>query len=607
MDTKLRNISTNTITKIVAFILVVIFITAAVLQIHYALNLNINPESLFVEDYKDSEEFYYRVDEAFFQTIGLIEREEKPLDSNFFYYITDGEKEYSNTENPSRSFFQKHEDAFYGFEKGNWITGENTNVRVADIYYTDQLEAYTIYIAFPDDFMEENQLEWQEGREALLPYVASIATCLVLALILIIYLMIATGRRPEDRQLHLSRLDNIYSDLLVFALIPIGAVWLIIMEESFNGIVSNGLNMEQIFNMILVGVVTAITTILCLSILLSLTRKMKAGKLIKHSFIYQFFHKIYDFIKSLFDGRRFEKYPLTKALFYRQLAFIITSFLLVFFTFVFLAVPPLILFPPILEMVVIYWYVKYNNKTFEEINAGFNESLEEQMKSERMKVALITNVSHDLKTPLTSIISYIDLLSKEEDLSESARDYVGILSDKSNRLKQIVSDLFDLAKSTSGNIHLDLETLDIKRLIEQTLGDMEDKIEQSGFQIKTNLPEKSMNIRSDGKRLYRVFQNILDNALKYSLEGTRIYVDLKESNGKAIATIKNIAGYEMDFTEEEILQRFNRGDKSRSSDGSGLGLSIAQSFTNVCGGDFMIDIDGDLFKVMISFPIVFMD
>jgi len=266
-------------------------------------------------------------------------------------------------------------------------------------------------------------------------------------------------------------------------------------------------------------------------------------------------------------------------------------------------IPPLMVIPPIIEIGIIYWYVKYNNKTYEEINKGFDESLKEQMKSERMKVELITNVSHDLKTPLTSIISYVDLLSKEDNLTETARDYVNILAEKSYRLKNIVSDLFDLAKSTSGDINLDFERLDLKKLIEQTLGNMEDDIERSGLQIKTRLPEEPLYIMSDGKKLYRVFQNLIDNALKYSLKGTRIYIDLEEIEGKAVASIKNIAGYEMDFTAEEILHRFNRGDKARTTDGSGLGLSIAESFTKVCGGDFKLDIDGDLFKVVLKFNI----
>jgi signal transduction histidine kinase len=255
-----------------------------------------------------------------------------------------------------------------------------------------------------------------------------------------------------------------------------------------------------------------------------------------------------------------------------------------------------------LEAVVIYWYFYENRKTFEEINLGFQESLKEQMKSERMKVDLITNVSHDLKTPLTSIISYVELLSKEE-LPEAARDYVNILADKSGRLKNIVSDLFDLAKSTSGNLPLNMENLDLKKLIEQTLGDMEDEIEKSNIRIKTTLTESPVYIYSDGKKLYRVFQNIIGNALKYSLQGTRIFIDMEVDNKIVNVVIKNTASYDMDFTAEEILQRFNRGDKSRTTEGSGLGLSIAESFTRACGGNFKVEIDGDQFKVKLRFTI----
>jgi len=146
-----------------------------------------------------------------------------------------------------------------------------------------------------------------------------------------------------------------------------------------------------------------------------------------------------------------------------------------------------------------------------------------------------------------------------------------------------------------------MEMLDLKKLIEQTLGDMQDDIEKSGFQIITKLPKDPIYIVSDGKRLYRVFQNIIDNALKYSLQGTRIFIEAGKKREDIFVILKNIAGYEMNFTAEEILQRFNRGDKSRNTDGSGLGLSIAESFTKVCGGDFKVDIDGDMFKVIISF------
>lgn len=237
------------------------------------------------------------------------------------------------------------------------------------------------------------------------------------------------------------------------------------------------------------------------------------------------------------------------------------------------------------------------------IGAGFEKSLTEKVKSERMKTELITNVSHDLKTPLTSIISYVDLLERRDDLPPEAVDYIKIISKKAIRLKKMVFDVFELAKTTSGELVLKKTNLSLNKLIVQTLTDMDDAVQKSGLDIKLKMPEKDIFINSDGSRLYRVMQNIIGNALKYSLKGTRIFITetIEENTVKLI--LKNTSSYEMDFTEEEILERFSRGDKARNTEGNGLGLSIAKEFTNVCGGTFKIKIDGDQFNVIISFPI----
>ena len=216
-----------------------------------------------------------------------------------------------------------------------------------------------------------------------------------------------------------------------------------------------------------------------------------------------------------------------------------------------------------------------------------------------MKTELITNVSHDLKTPLTSIISYVDLLERRNDLPPEAVDYVKIISKKAVRLKNMVYDVFELAKTASGELVIAKASLSLNKLIVQTLTDMEDTVKKSGLDIKLKIPEKDVLIISDGSRMYRVMQNIMENALKYS----RIYITEFTEKNTVKLTIKNTASYEMDFTEEEILERFVRGDKSRNTDGNGLGLSIAKEFTAVCGGTFNIKIDGDQFNVIISFPI----
>ena len=242
-----------------------------------------------------------------------------------------------------------------------------------------------------------------------------------------------------------------------------------------------------------------------------------------------------------------------------------------------------------------------SSRQLTELGENYKKSLAEQIKAERMKVDLITNVSHDLKTPLTSIISYVDLLSKET-LPPQAQEYVEVLQQKSERLQSIVADVFDLAKVTSGEIAVSLEALDLSKLSEQTFAEMEDKF--TGFEVRKKICQPPVTVLGDGKKLYRIIQNLLDNALKYSLKGTRIYYTLEKCEDKAVVFIVNTSSYEMNFTAEEIMERFVRGDKARTSEGSGLGLAIAKGFANTCGGDLRIEIEGDMFKAIVEFPLL---
>ena len=236
-----------------------------------------------------------------------------------------------------------------------------------------------------------------------------------------------------------------------------------------------------------------------------------------------------------------------------------------------------------------------------DIRNGMNEAVQKQMKSERMKVELVANVSHDIKTPLTSIISYVELLKQEEGLPEHVKEYILILENKSQRLKSMVQDVFEVSKAASGNLPVNLEELDLGKLLRQTIADMGEQIENSSVRLKTEIPENAVMICADGERVYRVFQNLIQNALRYSLEGSRVYVTLREDGRTAIASVKNTSREElpagMDFTE-----RFTRGDESRSDGGSGLGLSIARSFTEACGGSFKVETIADLFVVTVIFP-----
>lgn len=244
-------------------------------------------------------------------------------------------------------------------------------------------------------------------------------------------------------------------------------------------------------------------------------------------------------------------------------------------------------------------YPLANNLTT--IRSGIKTAVENQIQSERMKVELITNVSHDLKTPLTSIINYVDLLKKEELQPEYANDYVNILEKKATRLKTLVQDLFDVSKANSGDIQVDIECLDVGELLQQTLAEMDERIAASELEFRVRLPEEKLFIDADGNKLFRVFENLIVNTLKYAMPSTRVYVECYADEGKVYITFKNVSSYEMHFTGSEIVQRFVRGDESRGTEGSGLGLAIAKSFLSIQGGRLRVDVDGDMFKAIVIF------
>ncbi|MCI9121527.1 MAG: HAMP domain-containing histidine kinase [Oscillibacter sp.] len=237
-----------------------------------------------------------------------------------------------------------------------------------------------------------------------------------------------------------------------------------------------------------------------------------------------------------------------------------------------------------------------------DIQAGMKTALEEQTRSERMKVELVSNVSHDLKTPLTSILSYAELLRQEPDLSPAAADYARIIDEKAQRLNTIVQDVFEISKAAADQLPVHLERLDLAKLLRQTLADLDGPIQASALHFRTELPQEAVLVTADGRRLYRVFQNLIDNALRYALEGSRVYLSLTISEKQATASLRNTSREELP-TGVDFTARFVRGDASRTGGGSGLGLSIAKSFTEACGGSFQVETMADLFTVSVRFPL----
>jgi len=233
------------------------------------------------------------------------------------------------------------------------------------------------------------------------------------------------------------------------------------------------------------------------------------------------------------------------------------------------------------------------------IQEGFSKAVAEEAKSQHMKTELISNVSHDLKTPLTAIITYVDLLKREEGLTEGQRGYVQTLEMKAQRLKVLIEDLFEVSKAQSGNIQLNKMDVDIVSLMKQLRLEMEDKIADSDLSFRWNLPEEKVILNLDGQKTYRILENLLSNTLKYAMPGSRVYIDVLNEETQVQIVYKNISATELSMDSEHLTERFVRGDASRNSEGSGLGLAIVKSFTEIQGGEFKIEVDGDLFKALL--------
>lgn len=240
-------------------------------------------------------------------------------------------------------------------------------------------------------------------------------------------------------------------------------------------------------------------------------------------------------------------------------------------------------------------------ETLNNIGGGLSRAVEERMRSERMKTELITNVSHDIKTPLTSIVNYVDLLGKEQMPGETAQEYLAVLERQSQRLKKLIEDLVEASKASTGNLQVDLQLTDVAELCRQTAGEYTDRLSARELELIAQLPDEAY-IYADGRYLFRVLDNLLGNICKYAQKGTRVYLDLAFAGQNVAISLKNISRDRLNISPSELMERFVRGDSARSTEGSGLGLSIARSLTELQGGTFDIEIDGDLFKVQIGFP-----
>ena len=486
---------------------------------------------------------------------------------------------------------------------------------------------------------------WSAQKNTFAHTIYIVLTLTAAALALFVYLLFVTGRCPEDEEVHFATIDRqpVEVNVVLFwsVLGTAAGLNIALMSELLSG--SGDLSFLLLPSILFFVAAFAFA----LELTLSLVRLLKAGSLARRSWCIRAFRWCFNkigvlctgtwhglgrlrlaFTKALLGNYKTRNVVLLFTAYSVVLAFLAAAFAGVggsFFAFVlgvgwFLAAGYFLIrrIDGFDRIVAALQRMRGGDLSFRltdmpegvfaamaedlgSLGDGMQAALQNEVRAERMKSELITNVSHDLKTPLTSILSYSDLLSQLELTPEEANDYAKIIHQKSLRLKNLTSDLFDISKVQSGVEQMVCERLDAVTLVRQALAEQE--AQNSGLVLKVTLPERELPIWADGRKMSRVLENLIGNCVKYAMKGTRVFVLLDERDGKAVFEVKNTANYEMDFAADEITERFVRGDAARSTEGSGLGLAIAKSYTEACGGMFEVEVDGDQFKVRISFPV----
>ncbi|GMQ55854.1 hypothetical protein AN1V17_02460 [Vallitalea sediminicola] len=465
-----------------------------------------------------------------------------------------------------------------------------------------------IYLGFTYEFLNPRIEKWKDQKSIIIQKIYIIIALLTVLLITLIFLAVFCGRKSNrDKKLLLNAFDRIYNDINISLCIVLIFAWL----ELTKGIYfSNYFFIEAIF------VETLITSIVGLLLLLSVVKHFKNKTFVKHTLIYTLINKIKILIEEIYNQGSIGKKAILIVVGYSIILLLtIYIFPVTICIAVWLVLKKLRDYNDIKKVVNEVENGKYNCRidissqgelgelanSINSINNGLHQAVENKIKSERLKTELISNLSHDIRTPLTSIITYVDLLKIEKDTNKSKK-YIGILEKKSQRLKILTNDLFELSKASSGNIKVNFEKIDVISLINQGLGELHEKIEERGYNFKVNHSKDNLYVKADGMLLWRVIENLLNNIIKYTSEGSRVYIDIFELDGFVNMSFKNISAYELNIPVDELMERFIRGDNSRSSEGSGIGLSIAKSLTELQAGRFQINIDGDLFKATIQMP-----
>lgn len=527
-----------------------------------------------------------------------------------------------------------NEKYYYTVATDAEANGQTTSQKIE--YATAEAKDFQIYSSYVEEFEDNSKVAvmnrildkispFQEYSYFIIP----VSTILII--LILVYLVISIGYKKGVDGIALNDFDKIPLEIIVFVAIIIGCIPFIPLEginEDYNGIIS--LISTGCLVIYVLGAIVLDTTI----------KRIKSKTFLKSTiignillWISKYIEKILRKIKSGWETITYSSDLKTKVIAY----FIIMASIAIFIFFAFYDSGMAVILEIALLCMVLYKIIKAvknysqierklkemyegnnsNNlkeeefskefknsvKYLNDISNGFENAVQDRMKSERMKAELITNVSHDIKTPLTSIINYVDLLKQENIENEKAKEYIGILDSKSQRLKKLTEDLVEASKVSTGNISLNLEKINIVELIKQAVGEFEDKFQKRGLQAIIDSKENEINIMADSKYMYRIIENLFSNVSKYALENSRVYIDINQKNKKVKVEVKNISKDRLNISADELMQRFVRGDKSRTTEGSGLGISIAQNLTELQNGKFNLRLDGDLFKVELEFEV----
>jgi len=532
-----------------------------------------------------------------------------------YYYIKDESRSLTNAPEQNAEYFRQQ--PVYMINAGHkWEysrTGENFGVYTG---YWENDDITTVYIAFSQEAVDYWNYQWIAAQRQLAANIGLMGGAALAALILLIILMAGAGRRYDSGEIvHFTVLDKPWLDFGLAVLIGYEVAISLFIYYS----IKTAWRYDNIRWILSLCALLAVGfTLPLLGWLLSFTKRCKAEKWWRHTLLYWIYNKCRSFVKSLWAG-----VPLTVKAVLISLAALASMLITA-------AAPPMCL---VFAAVIAIGLLRYARRLYlleqgaravaagsydapiavtdgelgsvavsiNRISEGINVAVAERMKSERLKTELITNVSHDIRTPLTSLITYADLLKSEGLDSEKAPEYLEVLIQKSARLKTLTDDLFEASKAASGSIEVHLGPLDLADFVRQVLGELDERVSASGLDFRLNLPEHAQ-VRADGRLLWRVMENLLSNVFKYALNGSRVYIDVLPENGDWRLEVKNISENALNVDPAELTERFKRGDSARTDEGSGLGLSIAQSFVQAQGGRFALSIDGDLFKAVIVLP-----